>query len=243
MIERGFLDVLRHNPVDEFTRLAYADWLEERGDRRAEVVRLDLAWFSGDCTLLRLSEAACGADLAWLAEVSLLARLVESRWGEARGGFSLAAGTKSAVPWAKGEEKLRSILAHRPRAPAHDLVIPLDYALFHTLFPGLWRRTGGPGVAQLLWDAELVPGRTAHWYEDGAPRAGRDPEMWLSIGEPWSRHEEHFLCCGRSSPLFGLVATIGDDSHPMNIGVSDGDTIFPGYLEFLRSLALPRDGP
>jgi uncharacterized protein (TIGR02996 family) len=36
---RPFLDALAENPADELSRLALADWLEERGDRRAAWVR------------------------------------------------------------------------------------------------------------------------------------------------------------------------------------------------------------
>lgn len=41
--EQAFLDRLRANPHDRPTRLIYADWLEERGDERAAVLRLETA--------------------------------------------------------------------------------------------------------------------------------------------------------------------------------------------------------
>lgn len=37
--EDGFLHVLRGCPADDTTRLVYADWLEDRGDQRAEYLR------------------------------------------------------------------------------------------------------------------------------------------------------------------------------------------------------------
>jgi uncharacterized protein (TIGR02996 family) len=40
-IEDAFLDAIADNPDDEGPRLIYADWLEERGDPRAEYLRLD----------------------------------------------------------------------------------------------------------------------------------------------------------------------------------------------------------
>lgn len=38
-----FLDAIQSSPQDESLRLVYADWLEERGDERAELVRLETA--------------------------------------------------------------------------------------------------------------------------------------------------------------------------------------------------------
>lgn len=39
--EATFLQALRHDPEDATVRLAYADWLEERGDPRAEFLRAE----------------------------------------------------------------------------------------------------------------------------------------------------------------------------------------------------------
>ena len=39
--EQPFLDEIRANPHDDAARLVYADWLEERGDVRAEYLRLE----------------------------------------------------------------------------------------------------------------------------------------------------------------------------------------------------------
>src|ERR1700722_14961170 len=36
-----FLEAIAADPVDETSRLVFADWLEERGDWRAEFLRLD----------------------------------------------------------------------------------------------------------------------------------------------------------------------------------------------------------
>ncbi len=41
MSEAGFLSAIRADPNDEATRLIYADYLEERGDPRGELLRLD----------------------------------------------------------------------------------------------------------------------------------------------------------------------------------------------------------
>src|ERR1700733_11613111 len=39
MEESAFLKALAHDPLDDTSRLAFADWLEERGDPRAPWVR------------------------------------------------------------------------------------------------------------------------------------------------------------------------------------------------------------
>ncbi len=41
--ERAFLQAIQANPEDSASRLVYADWLEDRGDGRAEFLRLHLA--------------------------------------------------------------------------------------------------------------------------------------------------------------------------------------------------------
>ena len=38
--ETPFLEAIRRNPADDLARLGYADWLDERGDPRAEYLRL-----------------------------------------------------------------------------------------------------------------------------------------------------------------------------------------------------------
>ena len=46
--EQAFLDLLVANPADRQTRLIYADWLEERGDPRAALLRLNMVG-AGKC--------------------------------------------------------------------------------------------------------------------------------------------------------------------------------------------------
>jgi uncharacterized protein (TIGR02996 family) len=64
--ESGFLHALGQDPHDDETRLVYADWLEERGDARAEFLRLDhqLGQLLGG-----LDELRGQIDPAWLARV------------------------------------------------------------------------------------------------------------------------------------------------------------------------------
>ncbi len=42
--EADFLHAILSGPDDEATRLVYADWLEERGDRRGDLVRAQMEW-------------------------------------------------------------------------------------------------------------------------------------------------------------------------------------------------------
>jgi uncharacterized protein (TIGR02996 family) len=64
--EAGLIQAIRDRPGDDGSRLVYADWLEERGDIRAEYLRLE-------CQLsqiaLRLAEIQAGLEPAWLADV------------------------------------------------------------------------------------------------------------------------------------------------------------------------------
>src|SRR5262245_19528354 len=74
--DEPFLRALLLNPEDHTTRSVYADWLEERGDERAEYLRLerDLAALpAGDDNVpawgRRLAELRARIEPAWLARV------------------------------------------------------------------------------------------------------------------------------------------------------------------------------
>jgi uncharacterized protein (TIGR02996 family) len=64
--EEGFIRAIQENPEDEGNRLAYADWLEERGDIRAEYLRLSHQLSQ---TYRRLWELRGQIGLAWLTLV------------------------------------------------------------------------------------------------------------------------------------------------------------------------------
>jgi uncharacterized protein (TIGR02996 family) len=69
--ERAFLATLRASPADDTARLVYADWLEERGDRRGEFLRAAVA----------ARTAAAGADLhPHLDRLSELRSAVSPGW-------------------------------------------------------------------------------------------------------------------------------------------------------------------
>jgi uncharacterized protein (TIGR02996 family) len=78
MSDAGFLEALRENPDDESLRLIYADWLDERGDKRGEFLRLESALRflshggeSDEFAALRKRVLALAndLDLSWLAIV------------------------------------------------------------------------------------------------------------------------------------------------------------------------------
>jgi uncharacterized protein (TIGR02996 family) len=81
--EAAFLKALRENPADDTTRLVYADWLDERGDPRAEFIRLRQQHAELTARINELSEQF---DPAWLAAVggpelkSQELRLRSGRW-------------------------------------------------------------------------------------------------------------------------------------------------------------------
>lgn len=64
--EAGFLRAIQENPEDD-ARLAYADWLEDRGDIRGEYLRLEHQFAHVPRRLAQLREQI---DQAWLASVS-----------------------------------------------------------------------------------------------------------------------------------------------------------------------------
>jgi uncharacterized protein (TIGR02996 family) len=76
--EQVFLDALAAAPDDGLTRLAYADWLEERGDPRAELLRLEEAPRAGGPPP-RLLALHGTLDAEWVLRVSRSAPLAELR--------------------------------------------------------------------------------------------------------------------------------------------------------------------
>jgi uncharacterized protein (TIGR02996 family) len=72
--EEGFLRAIAENPAEDGPRLVYADWLEERGDPRAEILRLEDALSrcpDGDSRRAsleaRLRELLPGVGIGWLS--------------------------------------------------------------------------------------------------------------------------------------------------------------------------------
>jgi uncharacterized protein (TIGR02996 family) len=79
--EQGFLTAIRAHPEDEVLRLVYADWLEEQGDPRAEIIRLEsemasLAPYCDEYVRLRprRNELRAQPDRRWLTDMGYVAR-------------------------------------------------------------------------------------------------------------------------------------------------------------------------
>jgi uncharacterized protein (TIGR02996 family) len=86
--EEGFLNALAHEPDDETLRLIYADWLEEQGDVRADLVRVQVELAGEDVpekqrTFLRLRERELLAEHGkeWAAPLRGLAEAWQFRRG------------------------------------------------------------------------------------------------------------------------------------------------------------------
>lgn len=81
MDEQGFLNAIRANPADDTARLVYADWLDERGDMRANLLRRE-------CELIRLWAEVISlrqsVDEEWRTAVRPLARVVLHRYDPGR---------------------------------------------------------------------------------------------------------------------------------------------------------------
>jgi uncharacterized protein (TIGR02996 family) len=74
--EQGFLDEIARNPRDNTPRLVYADWLEERGDPRAEYLRAEIELAAmkprtrkAAGPTRRLMAARAKVDPGWLARL------------------------------------------------------------------------------------------------------------------------------------------------------------------------------
>jgi len=72
MHDDGFIEHLRANPEDEWLRLVYADWLDERGDPRGEFLRIE-------CRMWSLPEISEGY-VALRQQLKTLAEQIDVRW-------------------------------------------------------------------------------------------------------------------------------------------------------------------
>jgi uncharacterized protein (TIGR02996 family) len=66
--EAAFLSAIEAAPADALPRLVYADWLEERGDSRAEFIRLQQQLAD---VLARLQHVRAGLDAKWVQAIEI----------------------------------------------------------------------------------------------------------------------------------------------------------------------------
>jgi uncharacterized protein (TIGR02996 family) len=71
--EQAFLRAIRANPDEAANLLVYADWLEERGDPRAEYIRLE---YQPEQITARIEALQRDLDPEWAAQVCRLRRVV-----------------------------------------------------------------------------------------------------------------------------------------------------------------------
>lgn len=69
--EQAFLQRIIASPLERLPRLVYADWLDERGDERAEFLRLQCQVVAG---LERLTELSSSVPQTWAQQVNLLSQ-------------------------------------------------------------------------------------------------------------------------------------------------------------------------
>ncbi len=143
--------------------------------------------------------------------------------GEEALGFLLSSGTIAALQeldlqtleLAAGRPR-RVLLAGKDGPPDQRLAAILrdrDVAVETTVLPGLREVTMG-------WTERPVPVEAfetiASWLEPGTPVASATPRstsatMTVRVGD--GRVEEHAFVLGGEEPVFGIVATPGDDGH------------------------------
>jgi uncharacterized protein (TIGR02996 family) len=155
--DKGFIAACAERPEDSCVPLVYADWLEERGDPRARLLRVwvDLGW--------RASYASAGFR-PLLAEYRRL-------WLAADPGWRLAFG--AARPWVGArlaEELSRGYLWYVRRRPARQRgVIPGATSWF-------------PEPSEPYPCGWLVKYWFGQWYTDG--RGRRREYQWVLFVQP-----------------------------------------------------------
>jgi uncharacterized protein (TIGR02996 family) len=153
----AFIAAVADCPDDSFTPLVYADWLEERGDPRARLLRVwvDLAW--------RASHASAGfRDL--LAEYRRLWLAADPDWRQAFG---------AARPWVDArlaEELARGYLRYVERRPRGQ----------RGVIPGA--TTWFPEPSEPYPCGWLVEYWFGHWYTDR--RGQRREYKWVLFVQP-----------------------------------------------------------
>jgi uncharacterized protein (TIGR02996 family) len=133
-IEHAFLRAIHDCPLDNAPRRIYADWLEERGEVRAEFIRLQ-------CDLTASNASDCARNDLRVRERSLLAKF----------GKTLAGPLGDVVQHVEFERGLPKTVTIRPKDFIHNDGLIRVYAIHRAWFVG-W----GRGVASLARAPHLM---------------------------------------------------------------------------------------
>jgi uncharacterized protein (TIGR02996 family) len=147
--EDAFIRAILDTPGDSAPRLVYADWLEERGDARAEYLRLLCAITeregmpgNGDGVRARLAELRASLDPAWIARVQPSS--ATDVWGYsvvcemARGAFTTVYEAFCTHPNLRGRRVTLRVVQHPRDAHRFLNAARIDASLQHPRIPPLF---------------------------------------------------------------------------------------------------------
>ena len=246
--EDALIRALAARPEDEVTRLAYRDWLDERGDPRADYLRSEVAWArdsgsdrTAQQAMAALSHRAGSIDPAWLSQVSLVGAAVARAWAAVT--LLPGVGRNESPPsdpvetFSAALVALNEVVARRfgTEFASRHFRVPIDYMSFLCKDGGAWSWDewgdirSARGLAPTL-DDEL---------EAGAVQADsiRAEGLWLHIAD-WHDRDGYYLCVDPEHALFNVVAVEGPEGLWEN-GVEGLGFVAPTFLHFLRD-ALPK---
>lgn len=75
--EEAFLRAIAFHPQDDLPRLVYADWLDERGDQRADYLRFVVESRTWMTKLRQLNDARDALDREWVEAVGHPSRVMD----------------------------------------------------------------------------------------------------------------------------------------------------------------------
>lgn len=140
--EAALISTIREHPGDPTPRLVYADWLDERGDPRAEYLRLvvELAVESTHRKVVerraeRLHELARTIDRDWRERVSVLYRIM-LEWVDPNGGDDLIELLQ--LRFALTRDGARALTAGTPPSIASGLLREEAEEMKASFEPGGW---------------------------------------------------------------------------------------------------------
>jgi serine/threonine-protein kinase len=175
--EDAFLQAIAAAPEDDAPRLVYADWLEERGDPRAEYLRLLCAATAtaDEAVGARLRELRSGLDPTWAAAVQPPG-LFAMPWYTivrevAQGVLTTVYEATHKHPNFAGRRQALKVLTHRQYAEQFMNACRISAALQHPHIPPLHQVAEDP-LGRLFSARAFVDG---HDLQQNIGRAAHDP--------------------------------------------------------------------